>query len=132
MVDKSGELRWSLQGGGDIHGHPRMNLMVAGSVTLVCQRCLMPVVFAIESTSILVLARDEDSADEIEALLEDEVAEVVVGSEAFNIVDLVEDEALLALPLSPRHEACSGRLPLSMSNDAERESPFAVLKNLKQ
>ena len=106
--------------------------MVSGSVALVCQRCLTPVVFAIESTSVLVLARDEDGADDVEALLEDEVAEVVVGSEVFNIVDLVEDEALLAFPQSPRHEACSGRLPLSTSNDAEGESPFAVLKNLRQ
>jgi uncharacterized protein len=42
---------------------------------------------------------------------------------------LVEDEALLALPLSPRHEQCPGDVPTSGKEKAE--SPFAVLKKLK-
>jgi uncharacterized protein len=42
---------------------------------------------------------------------------------------LVEDEALLALPLSPRHEKCPGDVPTSGVEKAE--SPFAVLKKLK-
>jgi len=132
VVGKSGEIRWSLQGGSNIHGHPQMELVVAGVVELVCQRCLVPVVFSIESASVLVLARDEEGADEIEALLESESVEVIVGSNALNILDLVEDDALLSLPLSPRHEACPNQLSLPVAEGAGSESPFAVLKNLKQ
>ena len=38
-------------------------------------------------------------------------------------------EALLSLPLSPRHEVCPG--PVQEVQKEKPESPFAVLKNLK-
>ena len=132
-ADKSGQLCWSLQGGSNIHGHPQMHLVVTGAVNLVCQRCLAPVALAIESAPVLVLARDEEHADEIDALLEGEEVEVVVGSKAFNVLDLIEDDALLALPFSPRHQTCQSQLMLPVAKDAEeKKSPFSVLKNLKQ
>ena len=66
-VDKSGVLRWSLQGGNNVHGHPQMELEVSGSVKLMCQRCLTPLSFDFENQTVLVLASDEGSADEIDA-----------------------------------------------------------------
>jgi uncharacterized protein len=132
-VDQFGSIRWSLQGGSDRLGHPQMNLSVSGSVQLMCQRCLAPIVFDIVSESVLVLADDEPSADAIEALLDDDAIEVIVGSRTFNFADLIEDEALLALPPSPKHEVCPDKLMPDTSGDAEKKvSPFAVLKNLKR
>ena len=131
-VDKSGVLRWSLQGGSDVHGHPQMELEVSGSVKLMCQRCLTPLSFNIENRVVLVLALDEGSADEIDALMNDESVEVVVGSRSFDVAELVEDEALLSLPLSPKHETCPDQLAMPATKGVEKESPFAILKNLKQ
>lgn len=131
-VDKSGSVRWSLQGGRDMRGNPQLTLAISGDVQLICQRCLSPFAFGIESESVLVLARDEASADEMEAQLADESIEVIVGSRAFNFVDLIEDEALLAIPLSPKHEFCPSLGVPDVSKDAEKASPFAVLKNLKK
>lgn len=131
-VDRFGAVRWSLQGGSNGLGHPQMVLSVAGSVQLLCQRCLTPFVFDIGSESVLILAKDEGSADEIEALLADESIEVIVGSRVLNVVELVEDEVLLAIPLSPKHDACPDQLVPGASQDAMPLSPFAVLKNLKQ
>ncbi len=131
-VDKAGSLRWSLQGGCNMHGHAQLVLSVAGTVNLMCQRCLTAFPFTIASDSVLVLAQDEASADEIDALLADESVEVVVGSRDFDILQLVEDEALLAIPLSPKHETCPDQLAPHKSGSAEKVSPFAVLKNLKQ
>jgi uncharacterized protein len=131
-VDRFGTIRWSLQGGSNSLGHSRMALSVAGSVQLLCQRCLAPFVFDIGSESVLILAKDEGSADEIEALLADESIEVIVGSKVFNVTELVEDEVLLAIPLSPKHGVCPDQLVSVASQDAAPASPFAVLKNLKQ
>ena len=131
-VDRSGVIRWTLQGGSDSLGHPQMTLSVAGSMQLMCQRCLTPFAFDMEGESVLILAQDEGSADEIEALLADESVEVIVGSKAFNVTELVEDEALLAMPLSPKHGTCPAQLVSNASQDALPASPFAVLKNLKQ
>jgi uncharacterized protein len=130
--DKSGTLRWSLQG--DVHslGPPQLILKVAGPVQLKCQRCLTPFVFSINSESTLVLAADEKSADEIDELLDDDAVEVIVGSSAFDVVRLIEDEALLALPLAPKHEVCPDTAALDALKSVKKESPFSVLKKLKQ
>jgi uncharacterized protein len=136
-VDKAGTLQWSLQGGNDQRGHAQMVLSVSGAVNLVCQRCLAPFPFQIASDSTVVLAPDEGSADEIDAQLADEPVEVVVGSRNFDIAQLIEDEALLAIPLSPKHEVCpgqvgSGAVDAQTAPDAGKPSPFAILKNLKK
>lgn len=131
-VGRAGAVRWSLRGGSSCQGHPQLTLSVSGGVKLVCQRCLMPFAFDIESESVLVLARDEGEAGEIDALLADESVDVIVGSREFNIAELIEDDALLMMPLSPRHENCPDQLVPQASKDAEKVSPFAVLKNLKR
>ena len=131
-VDKSGMVRWSLQGGSNERGHPQLNLAIAGTVRLMCQRCLTSFEFEMVAESVLILAPDESSADEIDALLADESVEVIVGSRDFDIALLIEDEALLAIPLSPKHETCPDQLVVSAGEELKKESPFAVLKNLKQ
>jgi uncharacterized protein len=131
-VDNFGSVRWALQGGNDKQGHPQLVLSISGSVRLMCQRCLMPFAFSIASESALILAPDEGSADQIDALLDDEAVEVIVGSRSFDIVQLIEDDALLAIPLSPKHETCPDQLMVSAEKDVEKVSPFSILKNLKQ
>jgi len=131
-VNQSGMLKWSLQGGFNNRGNPQLTLSVSGQVQLRCQRCLGVFPFDIESESVLVLARDEANADEMDALLADEPVEVVVGTKAMDVMALVEDEALLALPLAPKHGVCPGQALPDPMQDENKESPFAVLKNLKR
>jgi len=133
-ASNGGALDWSLTGGMDKMGHPQLTLTVAGAVQLMCQRCLTPFAFDIDSESVLILAKTEDDADEIEALLEDDEVDVVVGSKAFNVMDLIEDEALLEIPQSPKHAVCPKDSPEAVAVEAhansKKESPFAVLKNI--
>jgi uncharacterized protein len=131
-ADKSGAIAWSLQGGRDSHGHAQLTLSVSGAVRLMCQRCLTPFAFDVQSETVLVLAKDESEADAIEALIDDDSIDVIAGSHSMRVVELVEDEVLLALPLSPRHEVCPDAETVEVLKKAEKESPFAVLKNLKQ
>lgn len=131
-VDRSGVLHWSLEGGKNALGHQQLKLAVSGSIKLVCQRCLQALDFAIASQSILVLAQDEASADEIEEQLDDDSIDVIVGSNALDVIAMVEDEALLALPISPRHDECPTKGVLDSVKMPEKESPFSVLKNLKK
>ncbi|MBS1169879.1 MAG: hypothetical protein H6R01_797 [Burkholderiaceae bacterium] len=128
----SGMLDWALQGGIGMFGRPQLTLSVSASVQLACQRCLAPFVFDIRSESLLILARDEAEADEIEGKLEDEdEVDVIVGSETQDILQLIEDDALLALPLSPKHEVCPGKTALDEVGE-NKPSPFAALKAIKR
>jgi uncharacterized protein len=129
-ANASGEIRWSIQGGATPQGYPSMTLSVAGTVQLACQRCLQPFGYEIDSSTMLVLGRDDEEADQIEEILDDESIDVIVGSTSCDIRDLLEDEALLALPQSPKHEVCPDTSLLD-NLKSEKVSPFAGLKNLK-
>ncbi|WP_199710550.1 YceD family protein [Noviherbaspirillum cavernae] len=131
-ADKFGAIHWSLQGGSDNRGHSQLLLSVSGSVRLICQRCLTPFEFDVASDSVLVLARSDADADEIDAFLADDSVEVIVGSRTFNVAELIEDEALLTIPLSAKHDVCPDQLAPDVERGAEKVSPFAVLKSLKQ
>ncbi len=129
LAESSGELRWSITGGRHPKGMPQLTMQVQGEVKLVCQRCLTPFAHAIATDTVLVLARDEADADATEESLDDDSIDVIVGDPQQNLLQLVEDDALLALPLSPRHDVCPGDVP-ALPQD-QRESPFAALKGLK-
>lgn len=129
-TDKSGDIRWSIQGGQTRQGYPSLTLVVAGHVKLVCQRCLQPMDYEIDSSTMLVLGENDEDADAIEEILDDESIDVIVGSRTCDIRELLEDEALLALPQSPRHDVCPDTGLLD-SLKTDKVSPFAALKNLK-
>lgn len=131
-ADASGTLRWSLQGGIDSAGHDRLELSIAGTVQLICQRCLAPFAHRIASEAILILAPDEESADQIEQLLEDDAIDVIVGAKRLDVMALVEDEALLALPIAPKHEVCPDPAVAGRREGEPEPSPFSVLKNWKR
>lgn len=132
-VNASGTVRWSLTGGRHALGHPQLTLAVTGAVQLMCQRCLTPYAFELDAESVLVLAQDEVSADALEASLDDESLEVIAGSRQFNVTDLVEDEALLAVPVSPRHDVCPEQSGKAGAADSDKApSPFGVLKDWKR
>lgn len=131
-ANKSGSITWSLQGGADKLGYPKLFLTVSGLVQLTCQRCLVPFELDISSSSSLILAKDEGSADEIDALMgDDESIDVIVGTKALNVMELIEDEILLSIPFSPKHEVCPDQSALDALKGAKKASPFETLKNMK-
>ena len=130
LADTRGELAWSLQGGQHQIGAPQLSLQLQGEVHLICQRCLNAYALSIASKSLLVLAKTEAEADDTEVRLDDDSIDVIVPSIEQDLMVLVEDEALLALPLSPRHENCPAGAAPDLAND-KSDSPFAVLKKLK-
>lgn len=132
LADASGLVCWALHGGVGALGHAQLKLSVSGTVHLMCQRCLTPFDFGIASESVLLLAKDDAQADEIDALLEDDAIDVIVGHKALNVMELIEDEALLAIPLSPKHAVCPDQVLRDAVSAEKKASPFAVLKDVKQ
>ncbi|MES2295433.1 MAG: YceD family protein [Pseudomonadota bacterium] len=129
-ADQSGAVQWSLHGGTSKHGYPQLTLAVAGTVQLTCQRCMRPFAFDMDTSTVLMLGKDDEHADEIEESIADESIDVIVGSKDCDIRDLIEDEALLALPQAPKHELCP-ETDLLDGLKSDKPSPFAALKNLK-
>lgn len=95
-----GALFCRVAGQADQRGGLSLRLAIRGEVELTCQRCLgaMPHVVQIERT--LHLARNEAELERLDALPDSDA--ILVG-ETLDLVDLVEDEVLLGLPLAPMH-----------------------------
>ena len=76
-----------------------------GRLQLICQRCNAPLDFELDRTTRFRFVATEE---ELNALpIEDDEIEVIVGSRSMSVHDWVEDEAILSLPLVPRHGECS-------------------------
>jgi DUF177 domain-containing protein len=120
-------IAWRISGGHDAARRPSLTVRLDGAVPLICQRCLQPFVATVAQQTDLLLARDEAELAQLDA----EDTEVVLANTTLDPRNLVEDELLLSLPLSPRHdeEACAAARR-SMTDDAKR-SPFAGLATLK-
>jgi uncharacterized protein len=128
----SARLAWRLVGGRDAQHRPALTLTLAGSVPLVCQRCLQPFVAQVDQSTELLLARSEAEL----ARWDVEEFEVVLVTERLDALTLVEDELLLSLPFSPRH--ADGKCEPASSTFAGQESgqstasPFGQLGELKK
>ena len=114
---------------------------VETKVPLECQRCLETVEIELVSSFHLALVDDESL---IERLDEDADFIVLGESEATtkgdydapataDLLALIEDELLLLMPLSPKHEFCEHKHQPAVEEVAEekRDNPFEVLAALK-
>ena len=111
-----------------------MHLEAEALLPLVCQRCLLPVEVAVAVDRRFRFAPDEETAASEDDASEEEVLAL---SRQFDLVELVEDELLMDLPVAPRHEACPEPVKMSAADpafhlaEATRENPFSVLGRLK-
>lgn len=107
---------------------------VAADVTLICQRCLSPLVRRVEGQGRAALVTSPAEAERVPDTLET----VLAPDYRISIRDLVEEELLLALPLVPRHEdnGCvreSAGTPgqgVAEEPPAETQRPFGQLSEL--
>ncbi|MBY4896349.1 DUF177 domain-containing protein [Cupriavidus sp. AU9028] len=121
-----------------------LELTVDGRMWLDCQRCLQVYAQPVSTSTRFEIAASEAEAEA--APLDDDEVDVIAGSRRFDLLPLIEDEILLALPVAPKHEICptvhdslvtgaDGEVE-SVPDDADageekRPSPFAALAKLK-
>jgi uncharacterized protein len=114
-----------------------LDLALKGRLHLVCQRCLQDCAVNLDEKRRFVLVASEAEADDYP--LEDEEQEPLVASQHFNLLETIEDEVLLSLPLIPKHpegfcepHATVFGLEGDDEGSDEPENPFNILKNMKK
>jgi uncharacterized protein len=117
---------------GTFEGRTTIAVRVAGEVFLACQRCLKPCACAVdEEASLAVVAGDTDEVPGgYEPLLGD--------AERLSVVEVIEEQVLLGLPLVPLHETAAdcGAVAAALVAAAEEpaveetQRPFANLREL--
>jgi uncharacterized protein len=115
-----------------------LHLAASALVTLVCQRCMGSVATPLEvdqwyrfvATEEIAMAEDDESEEDL-----------LVMEPQFDLLAVLEDELLMALPLVPMHEECPVAPVMQAGEEAlageetpssEKPNPFAVLSRLKK
>ena len=126
VLESSGTVVFGFQGERDDEGKLYVDLRIQGSLVLQCQRCLEALEWPCEVRNRLLLLRSGEDLPEDE--LENDAVDALEVEPLTDLLALVEDEVLLALPLVPRHDSCEP--PVKTGVD-EEISPFAVLRQLR-
>jgi uncharacterized protein len=121
----------------DEQRRPSAQLALRGEIDLACDRCGKPLRWPLATDARYFFVHSEDELGRLP--VDDSEEEPLLGSARFDLHALIEDEAILALPMSPRHASCEIAVDLSAGLSAadippaepERPHPFAQLEKLK-
>jgi uncharacterized protein len=83
---------------------PYLTLSIKGKTWLECQRCMKAFELPLQIQALYRVMETEAQADAL--ALDDTEAEVIVGSATFDLIDLIDEEVVLSLPMVPKHDVC--------------------------
>jgi uncharacterized protein len=126
LFARDGKLAFTLVGAHDAKNRPVLRVHVDGDLTLRCQRCLraLPYRLLVDSQLLVLTPQMAQTAEELAEL------DGIPADRRTDVAALIEDEALLALPMAPRH--ADGVCEVTVENTQPEASPFATLRRLKR
>ncbi|BBL69981.1 YceD family protein [Methylogaea oryzae] len=108
---------------------PTIEGRVSADLTLQCQCCLGPLAWRVDSPVKLGVVATLEEAN----LLPETHEPLLIGDDPqVRLLDIVEDELLLALPIIPQHSRCGAHAEPESLEEPGRKNPFGVLAALKK
>ncbi len=132
LTDAGECLDFRFSGRTDSRARPAAVLEVNGTIHAACDRCGKPVALRIREQAEFFFVADEAELGRLP--IDDAPDEPLFGSTRFDLAALIEDQAILAMPLSPRHQDCgdAAESRQELGRDTPVRKPFAVLAGLKK
>jgi uncharacterized protein len=133
LENPQGILSYTVQGGVDKMGSHFLDIGVLGRCQLRCQRCLNGLDYLLRLDTRLLL-RDQASLDALDDIEGGEEAEFdsILADAHLNVLELLEEEILLSLPIAPKHELGACQVADGENTQRIDKNPFAVLAELKR
>lgn len=125
LLSEAGHVHYQVQGGVDILSRSILRLVLNGEVVVSCQRCLMALPYKMAIDTTVTLFASEEAMDAAEK--ENPHIEGIIFTEKCDVMALIEDELILALPYAPMHQTCDNA-PIEKN---VKRNPFAILAVLK-
>jgi uncharacterized protein len=126
LANRDAELDYTVTARLDNQRRKVVSCIIEGFVFLTCQTTLEAFRHEISIDDRLVLVDDEAQLPPIEK--ESDAEDYLVAGEPLDVLDLVEDAVLLALPMVPRKPGAE----VAGAREDPRQSPFAALESLKK
>lgn len=123
----SGELRYTISGHHE-RGKCWLLLSIEGSLGVECQRCGGNLSLPIDINARLLLVPPGKDFPEDEIL--DDTFDALRAEEELDLMSLIEEEVLLALPFAPMHDNCT--VYVSPQLGEHTSSLFLALKEIKK
>jgi uncharacterized protein len=120
-IAKKALVYYELSGGNKEFRYPSLNLSIKTSLPAICQRCLSEMTFNLDLNFNYIISNfsvEEDADNDEVDWLEEE--------KEMNLLELIEDELLLAMPIAPLHEVPCVKASMQ---SGEKPNPFALLKD---
>jgi uncharacterized protein len=130
LAEGAGELRYRVAAVLDKRRRKVVSCIIEGFVFLTCQSTLEAFRHPISIDDRLVLVDDESALPPIEE--ESDAEDYLVAGEPMQVLELVEDAVLLAIPMVPRKPGLEGSQAAGKVQKERGESPFAALASLKK
>ena len=126
-VGSTDVVNFTLDGETNAMGQHFLHLSINANLTTCCQRCLelMPLNLSLIFDYLIgdIIATNTE-AGEIEDVDDYDLQE---ASQAMNLLELIEDEIIRAVPIAPMHDVDCAKLSMQ---SGDNPNPFAVLKGL--
>jgi len=129
LANPQGMLSYTISGGMDNQGSPYLDLSANGCCQLCCQRCLENMDYQVKLDTHLLLRKQEvlDVLDE-----EVEQFDSILADEELDVLNLLEDEVLLSLPIAPKHQTGDCQAAVGRNRLEGVNHPFSSLEKLKR
>jgi len=114
------DIRYRLTGSAKKMSLPSLFLQIEAQLPLLCQRCLEEIElnFALEFNYLI-------TNKEISEIEENDDIDWLEASQEMDLIELIEDELLTAMPIAPMHETACSQTSLQ---SGKKLNPFAILK----
>lgn len=123
------------------HSFVWLNAHLQSKVAVPCQRCLKAVDVSLDTDVHIAILNDESQID----FLDEDADFIVLGEDAntqkadyrqpavLNLCNVLEDELLLTMPISPKHDECEIQHRAVELDEPEhkKDNPFEILASLK-
>ncbi|MFT6905298.1 MAG: hypothetical protein ACJAS1_001953 [Oleiphilaceae bacterium] len=136
LVDTNGRVEVKLEFDRDPQRLRILTGALSSTVNLMCQRCLHPVAQVIESKFLLGIVYNDEQAQNLPRVYEP----LLVEDEKFVLLDMIEEELILSLPMFAYHTSCDmedydkadeTEAALEELEEEKKPNPFEVLSGLK-
>jgi uncharacterized protein len=120
-------INFLLRGELDNQGRSIIYCEIEALLSTYCQRCLEPMSLPFSLSFSYLIAEADAGHNEGYSLDDSDEHDLQEPNKAMDVVTLIEDELIMAMPIAPTHDFDCARL---ITQAGDKPNPFAVLKDL--